>query len=66
MDRSSREYEVCLCYHTTRGEVEDIIRETGVDNLKDLCNVAKVGDKCGGCREDLEMILTEVLAEQHD
>lgn len=64
MDKSSREYEVCLCYHTTRGEVEDIIRETGVDNLKDLCKVAKVGDKCGGCREDLQMILDEVLAEK--
>ncbi|MGN0659944.1 MAG: (2Fe-2S)-binding protein [Emergencia sp.] len=65
MDKSSREYEVCLCYHTTRGEVEDIIRETGVDNLKDLCAAAGIGNKCGGCREDLQMILDEVLAEQN-
>ena len=63
MDKKSRDYEVCLCYHRTRGEVEDIIRETGVNNLKDLCEAAKVGDKCGGCRGDLQMILDDVLAE---
>lgn len=66
MDKNSREYEACLCYHTTRGEIEDIIKKTGVENLKDLCEVAKVGDKCGGCREDLEMILTEVLAHKQN
>lgn len=63
MDKKSRDYEVCLCYHTTRGEVEDIIKEKKITNLKDLCEIAKVGDKCGGCREDLQMILDDVLAE---
>ncbi len=61
MDQTSREYEVCLCCHTTRGQVEDLIRETGVDNLKDLCATANIGNKCGGCREDLQMILDDVL-----
>jgi bacterioferritin-associated ferredoxin len=60
MDKHSRDYEVCLCYHVTRGEIEDIIRKTGITDLQTLCTVAKVGDKCGGCREDLEMILDEV------
>ena len=27
MDKKSRDYEVCLCFHTKRGEVEDFIRE---------------------------------------
>lgn len=63
MDKKSREYEVCLCYHTTRGQVEDIIREKGIDNLKDLCAEPNIGNKCGGCREDLQMILDDVLAE---
>ena len=64
MDRKSREYEVCLCYHTTRGEVEDFIREHGITDLKTLCEEMKIGDKCGGCREDLDMILTEVNAAE--
>jgi len=41
MDKKSRDYEVCLCYRTTRGEVEDIIREKNITNLKDLCEIAK-------------------------
>lgn len=60
MDKKSRDYEVCLCYHVTRGEIEDIIKEQNIKDLKTLCEVAKVGDKCGGCREDLDMILSEV------
>ncbi|MGC2874112.1 (2Fe-2S)-binding protein [Ihubacter sp. rT4E-8] len=63
MDKTSRDYEVCLCYHTTRGQIEDIIRETGITTLKELCETAKVGNKCGGCREDLQMILDDVLSE---
>lgn len=63
MDKTSREYEVCLCCHTTRGQVEDLIREIGVDNLKDLCAAANIGNKCGGCREDLQMILDDVLGK---
>lgn len=60
MDRHSREYVVCLCYKTTRGQVEDIIREKGIKDLKELCEVAHIGDKCGGCREDLQMILDDI------
>lgn len=61
MDKTSKDFEVCLCYHVTRGEIEDIIRENHITNLKQLCEVAKVGDKCGSCREDLDLILTDVL-----
>ncbi|MGI6178279.1 MAG: (2Fe-2S)-binding protein [Eubacterium sp.] len=57
------EYEVCLCRHVKRREIEKFIRESGVKTLKELCEKGKVGDKCGGCREDLETILNEVLAE---
>ena len=60
MDKHSREYEVCLCCHTTRGEVEDFIREHGITDLKTLCEEEGIGNKCGGCREDLQMILDEV------
>lgn len=66
MDKSSREYEVCLCYHTLRGDVEDLIKEKGIDNLKDLCEIAEIGNKCGERREDLEMILNEVLAQENE
>ena len=50
MDKNSREYEVCLCYHITRGDVEDFLKETGIRDLKTLCQEMPVGDKCGGQR----------------
>ena len=63
MDKKSRDYEVCLCFHTKRGEVEDFIREHKPADLKELCQSMGIGTKCGGCREDLQMILDEVNAE---
>ena len=59
MDKTSPEYVVCLCRKTTRRQVEEVIEKTGVKTLKELCAAAQTGDKCGGCREDLDMILTE-------
>ena len=53
MDKTAREYVVCPCRKVTRGEVEDIVREKHIDNLKDLCEAANAGNKCGGCREML-------------
>lgn len=63
MGKTSRDYEVCLCYHTKRGEVEDYIRREKPASLKALCEGMGIGNKCGGCREDLQMILDEILAE---
>ena len=37
MDPNSREYETCLCRHVTRGEIEDFIRESGLTDLKEIC-----------------------------
>ncbi len=59
MDKTSPEYVVCLCRRTTRRQVEEAIEKTGARTLKDLCEKANIGDKCGGCREDLDMILRE-------
>ena len=63
IDKKSRDYEVCPCRHVTRGQVEDIVRETRISDLKTLCETANVGNKCGGCREMLMQITDEVLAE---
>lgn len=62
-DKKSRDYEICPCRQKTRGEIEDIIRENNINNLKDLCEIANVGNKCGGCREELMQVLDEILAE---
>ncbi|MDD6043156.1 MAG: (2Fe-2S)-binding protein [Eubacteriaceae bacterium] len=63
MDRKSRDYMVCLCNRVTRGEVEDVVKEKGIRDLKELCQVMEIGKKCGGCREDLQMIIDDVANE---
>lgn len=60
MDKKSRDYEVCLCYKTTRGEVEDFIKAHRITDLTILCKQMNIGNKCGGCREDLQMIIDDV------
>ena len=45
MDKKSRDYEVCLCFHTKRGEVEDFIREHKPADLKELCQSMGIGTK---------------------
>ena len=51
MDKNSREYEVCVCRHVTRGTIEDYIRENNVTDLKELCKALNMGNVCGACRE---------------
>ena len=60
-DKTSREYVICPCRGVTRGEVEDAIRKNRITDLKVLCQITNAGTKCGGCREDLEKLIHEIL-----
>ena len=60
-DKTSREYVICPCRGVTRGEVEDAIRKNRITDLKVLCQTTNAGTKCGGCREDLEKLIHEIL-----
>ena len=61
LDKSSRDYEICLCKKLNRGYVEDLIKEKNIKTLKELCEIGDIGNVCGGCREDLDMVLEEIL-----
>ena len=57
MDNNSREYEVCVCRHVTRGQIEDYLKESGKTDLKEVCADLNIGNVCGACRETvMEMI----------
>lgn len=62
MDKSSREYEVCVCRHVTRGKIEDYISESGVTDLKEICSALNMGNVCGACREIVEEIITQTAS----
>ena len=59
MDTGSREYEVCLCRHVKRGQIEDFIKETGTTELKAVCTAMNIGNVCGACREIIDEIIQE-------
>ena len=63
IDRKSREYVICPCRNVTRGEVEDIIREKKIFDIKKVIEAANVGNKCGGCRGDLYELIDTIKAE---
>ena len=52
------DYEICLCRHIKTKDVIAFITENHISSLKELCEKMPIGDKCGGCREDLDGILT--------
>lgn len=68
MDNSKKEkilspdYEICLCRHVKTQDIIKIIKEKNISTLKELCETAGVGDKCGGCREELEFILLSCIS----
>ena len=44
LDKSSRDYEICLCKKLNRGYVEDLIKEKNIKTLKELCEVGDIGN----------------------
>ena len=64
MDRIlNPDYEICLCRHVKTKDVMRIIKSKDITSLKELCKKAGVGDKCGGCRGELEALLDHCLDE---
>ncbi len=59
MDQNSREYEVCVCRHVTRGQIEDFLRESGLTDLKEVCAALNIGNVCGACREMIDKLIEE-------
>ncbi len=64
IDRKSPEFIICLCRGITRKQTIDFILENHIEDLKTLCEKMPIGDRCGGCREDLEKLLLEVMADE--
>ncbi len=62
MDRNSREYELCVCKHVTRGQVEDFVKENGSTDFKEVCAQMNIGGVCGACRGMIMEIVDEAVA----
>lgn len=60
MDKHAPEYDICLCKHIKRADVEKFVRENNITELTELCEKMDIGNTCGGCREDLEELINEL------
>ncbi len=55
------EYDICLCRKLKVKDVMEIVKNNKISTLKELCEIGKIGDKCGGCREELEELLKIIV-----
>jgi len=51
------DFKVCLCKQKTKKELMDLIKENDIKTLDELREIGDVGNKCGGCGEDLQQLL---------
>ncbi len=52
-----KDFLVCPCKKKTKGELEEIVRKNRITDVAVLIQTADAGNKCGGCREDLQQII---------
>lgn len=55
---------VCYCMNVTNGDVKEAVK-SGAKTLADVQKVTKGGTGCGRCRENIQHLIDEFVAEQH-
>lgn len=53
---------VCYCNDITRGMIEDSIR-SGAKTLEEVQEATSAGTVCGGCLDDIQSIIDEIVSE---
>jgi len=53
---------ICTCFGVTEEEIRRVIRANALTTVEQITNYTKAGGGCGGCKPDLERILSEELA----
>ena len=64
--REKRQLEgniICTCFGVTDREIERVIRENNLATVEDVTNYCKAGGGCGGCRSEIEKIITKVQGD---
>jgi len=65
--KKKRELEgkvVCTCFGVTDREIERVIRENELTTVEQVTNYCKAGGGCGGCKGEIEKIITNVQGDK--
>ena len=54
---------VCLCHCITDKQIEQVVREQGVGNIRDLKSSLKVGSQCGSCIDMAQSIIDSTIVD---
>lgn len=63
MTKVKDDFTVCVCRGRKKAELMAAIREKDIHDLATFQELENVGNKCGGCREDLMQLIDMVWAE---
>jgi len=51
---------LCTCLDITKGQIEDAIKEQKLKSVKNVQDQTEAGTVCGGCVDDIYILLEEI------
>ena len=57
---------ICHCFDLHKSEIIRVTKENNLTTLEQLTNFCKAGGACGKCRDDIQLILDEVMQTRRD
>ena len=57
---------VCICFGVTEESIERAIRDNGLTTVEQVTNYTKAGGGCGGCVDEIQLILDKINDHTHE
>ncbi|GAA0299388.1 (2Fe-2S)-binding protein [Psychrosphaera haliotis] len=55
---------VCLCKGITDKDIQDVVNQHGVGNLRELKQHLPVGSECGNCTKVAQMVVDKMIMDE--
>ncbi|MGQ8364070.1 (2Fe-2S)-binding protein [Glaciecola sp. 1036] len=55
---------VCMCYGVTDKKIEQVVRDGGVGNMRELKHKLGVGSQCGACIQMAQAIIDKTIVDE--
>ncbi|MFW5706552.1 MAG: (2Fe-2S)-binding protein [Bacteroidota bacterium] len=62
----NREDIICTCLDITKGTVEDAIKSKKLKSVQQVQDETEAGTICGGCVDDIYLLLEEINGKVED